>query len=288
MPDSAPSSALSGKLAVVTGASSGLGKEIARGLALQGATLIMACRNLAKAGPVREELAQSTGNPSISLMELDLASLRSVRAFAAALAAAQTKLDILVNNAGGWSMARELSRDGIELTFATNVLGPELLTRLLLPLLKAAPQGRIVNIASTVASGLDIDDLQFEKRKFAPMTVYSATKQANRMLSWALAEELKGSPATVNAMSPGLVKTDLNRGVSGGLKVMFSILVPLMGKSPEKGADTAVWLASSPDLAGASGKFYEDRKARPCAFQSDLAACRGLAQACQAMAAAKA
>jgi retinol dehydrogenase-14 len=268
---------LSGKVAVVTGASSGIGKEITRGLAAQGALVVMACRNLAKAEAVKAELQAGQPQAKLLLMQLDLSSLSSVRAFAAAFMAGQSKLDILVNNAGGWTGKREVSVDGQELTWVTNVVGPELLTRLLLPALKAAGKARIVNVASTAAGNLDLNDIQYVKRKYDPIKAYSQTKQANRMLTWALNE---GLPAglTANAMSPGLVKTDLNRDAPGFFKVMFKVLLPLMGKTPAQGADTAVWLASAPELEGVTNKFYENRKELACKFRADTAAIKALVE----------
>ncbi|HTB21292.1 MAG TPA: SDR family NAD(P)-dependent oxidoreductase [bacterium] len=284
MSSSTANAALGGKTAVVTGASSGIGREIARGLARQGATVVMACRNAEKAGAVREELARDSGNRDLSVMLLDLASLASVRAFAAACLKAHPSIDILVNNAGGWTMERQDSADGMELIWATNVLGPELLTRLLLPGLRAAGQARIVNLSSTVAGGLDLDDVEYGKRKFSGFSAYSQSKQADRMLTWALADELGPGGVTANAMSPGLVKTDLNRAVRGPMKLFFALMLPLMGKSPAEGADTAVWLASSPEVAGLSGKFFENRKEIPCKFRADKQALVRLSSLCARMA----
>ena len=284
MAPNSPKTDLTGKTAVVTGASSGIGKEIARGLARQGATLVLACRNAAKAKGVLDELAQDSGNQNLSVMSLDVASLSSVRAFAKDFLKAHPTLDILVNNAGGWSMERASSPDGLELTWATNVLGPELLTRLLLPALKAAGKGRIINLSSTVAGGLDMDDVEYQSRKFSGFSAYTQSKQADRMLTWALADELGPQGVTVNAMSPGLVKTDLNRSIHGPMKFFFSIMLPLMGKTPAQGADTALWLASSPELAGVTGKFYENRKEIPCKFRSDKAALQRLQALCAQMA----
>jgi NAD(P)-dependent dehydrogenase (short-subunit alcohol dehydrogenase family) len=194
----------------------------------------------------------------------------------------------LVNNAGGWTTSYELSSEGLELTWATNVLGPELLTQLLLPALKAAGKARIVNVASTAAGGLDLDDIEFKKRKYSGLSAYSQTKQANRMLSWALAERLEGTGVSVNAMSPGLVRTELNRNAKGLIGMLFSLLVPMMGKTPAQGADTAAWLASSPEIEGVNGKFWEGRKEMICKFRADHDAIKRLVESCERMTAAKA
>jgi NAD(P)-dependent dehydrogenase (short-subunit alcohol dehydrogenase family) len=277
----APHHDLSGKLAVVTGASSGIGKEIALGLAAQGAALVLACRDLAKAQGARAEILRAWPQASVELRQVDLASLASVRAFAKAFLSSHPRLEILVNNAGGWTSRAETSPEGIELTWATNVLGPQLLTQLLLPALKAAGKARIVNVASTAAGGLQLQDIEFKSRPYAGMTAYSQTKQANRMLTWALARQLQGSGVTANAMSPGLVRTALNRNAQGPIALVFKLLVPLMGKSPAQGADTALWLASSPDLEGVSDKFWEDRKEKACKFRADAAAIESLAALCE-------
>jgi NAD(P)-dependent dehydrogenase (short-subunit alcohol dehydrogenase family) len=281
--NSSPSS-LAGKLAIVTGSSSGIGKEIARGLAQQGAEVVMACRTMAKAETVRAELQASAPGGTLSVMELDLASLGSIRAFAKAFQAKHPSLDILVNNAGGWTTEAKKSADGIELTWATNVVGPEFLTQLLLPALKAAPKARIVNVASTAAGGLDLDDVEFSKRKYSGFSSYSTTKQANRMLTWHLAKQLQGSSVTANAMTPGFVHTDFNRDAKGVLGMIFGVVTPIMAKTPAKGADTAVWLASSPEVEGVSGKFWENRKELACKFRSDTAAIERLAALCKSMA----
>jgi NAD(P)-dependent dehydrogenase (short-subunit alcohol dehydrogenase family) len=272
MPASQPPKNLTGKLAVVTGASSGIGKEIARGLAVRGAEVVLACRNRAKAEAARMDILASAPGSSVSIGIVDLGRRASVRDFASDFLAHHPRLDILVNNAGGWTMDRIVGADGVEQTWMTNVVGPHLLTHLLLPALKSAGRARIVNLSSTVAKGLDLGDVEWAARKWAPMTVYAATKQANRMWTWALADQLRGSGVAVNALSPGLVKTDLNRDVRGPLKFFFGLMLPIMGKTPAQGADTAIWLASDPAVEGVTGKFFVDRKETDCKYRSDKAA----------------
>jgi len=271
---------LDGKTAVVTGASSGLGLEIARGLAERGASVILACRDRGRGQAAVDSIRAGQPGAALTVEALDLASLASVRAFAQRLGAGHPRLDILVNNAGGWSQQAERSADGIELIWATNVLGPHLLTRLLLPSLLASGDGRVVNLSSTVAGGLDLGDPECKSKPFNGFKAYSQSKQANRMLTWSLAARLAGRGATANAMSPGLVKTNLNRNLRGPLKLVFGVVVPLFGKSPAKGADTALWLAADPELQGVNGKFFEDRKEKPCQFQADTQALAKLEQAC--------
>ena len=157
--------AMKDKLVLITGANSGIGKETARGLAAMGATIIMACRNLAKATPVRDAIIEETGNAGVSVMHVDLASLESIRTFAREFAAVHTCLDVLINNAGTFSTSRQETEDGFERTMGTNHLGPFLLTHYMLPHLMRAPAARIVNVSSAAAffGKIDLDDLQMTK-----------------------------------------------------------------------------------------------------------------------------
>lgn len=253
------------KVCVVTGANTGMGKIVAREAARSGATVVLACRSLERGQAAREELVKATGNSRIEVIPLDLSSKASVRAFAKTFREKYPRLDVLVNNAAAWWMDKQLSPDGLEMQWATNVLGPHLLTSLLVEPLKAA-RGRVVNVASTAAGGLDLEDVNYGKRKYSGVNAYSATKQANRMLSWAWADKLKADGITVNAMSPGLVNTDLNRSAGGIFKVLFK-LTKLFAKTPEQGADTIVWLALSPEVANVSGKFFDNRKEVACKFR---------------------
>lgn len=270
---------LKGRICLVTGASTGIGKEIARGLARLGGTVILAVRSAERGEAARKELVESTGNPDVHVMVVDLASQRSIREFSAEFERRYDKLHVLVNNAGVWTTKRKLSPDGFELMWATNVLAYHLLTKLLLPRLKASAPARIINVASSAAKGLDLDDVQYEKRKYNDFTAYSQTKQANRMLSWALAEELKGSGVTVNAGNPGLIKSELARETQGVFGAVFSLLQAVMAKTPAQGADTFVWLAAARELEGTSNKFFTARKEQPCAFR-DPAAIRALVTLC--------
>jgi NAD(P)-dependent dehydrogenase (short-subunit alcohol dehydrogenase family) len=258
---------LRGRTCVVTGANSGIGKAIARGLAGLGAEILLACRNHERGEEARREIAATAQEARLSVRRLDVASQASVRSFADGLLKDRPKIDVLVNCAGAWWLNRRESPDGIELQWATNLLGPHLLTQLLLPALTASGHGRIVNVASTAAGGLDLTDLQYQKRKYGGVKAYNATKQAQRMLTWALADRLKGTPVTANAMSPGFVKTGLNRNVKGPLAFVFKLMSP-MQRTPVQGADTAVWLAASPEVEGKSGEFWVDRKSVPCKFRN--------------------
>jgi NAD(P)-dependent dehydrogenase (short-subunit alcohol dehydrogenase family) len=254
-------------LVVVTGSTSGIGQEIAAQLAAQGAEVVLACRDLAKGQATLAEITRRTGSKKLSVMQVDTSSQTSIRAFAKSFKAAHSRLDVLVNNAGINSRVRRQSVDGIELTFATNVLGYHLLTRELLDVLKASSPARIVNVASTYAGNLDLDDLQFQRRRYDPIKAYQQSKACNRLLTWALARRLEGTGVAANAMAPGLVQTGLYRDTAPPLRLLLRVIGLLHGRSVEQGADTAVWLASSLAAAGTSGKFFELRRELPCQFR---------------------
>jgi NAD(P)-dependent dehydrogenase (short-subunit alcohol dehydrogenase family) len=247
-------------LYLVTGANAGIGFEIARGLATSGdnPNVILACRDQAKGEAARAKLAAETKNPNLEVLVIDLSSQKSIRQAATAFSKTHNSLDALVNSAGTSSPTRQESVDGIELTFATNVLGYFLLTNLLLDALKRAPAGRIVNVASEMAYGLDLDDVEFKKRTYNSSTAYAQSKQADRMLTWAYARRLEGTTVTAHAMSPGAVDTPLLHALAPGMK----------GRTREKGAETVIWLAISADVAGLSNRLWFDKAERACKFHN--------------------
>jgi NAD(P)-dependent dehydrogenase (short-subunit alcohol dehydrogenase family) len=263
-----PAADLAGRTCLVTGASAGIGKEIARGLARAGARVLLACRNREKGEAVRLELVDSTRNPDVHLRVVELSSQASIREFAAHCEAREQRLHVLVNNAGVWLQKRQLGPDGIELTWATNVLGYTLLTELLLPLLRRSAPARIVNVASAMAHGLDLHDVQFQSRRYKGADAYAQSKQANRMWTWALARRLDGSGLTANALHPGGVATEIFKKSGGLLGLALSVYARLRFKTPEQGADTALWLATSRELAGLSGRFWANRRERACSFRN--------------------
>jgi NAD(P)-dependent dehydrogenase (short-subunit alcohol dehydrogenase family) len=246
-------------LCLVTGANTGIGFEIARGLARAGTRVVLACRDPIKGEAARKKIADDVRNPAVDLLVADLASQRSIRSAAQKFSTEHSALDVLVNNAGVAVPARRESVDGIELTFATNVLGYYLFTALLLDSLRRAPAARVVNVASNMAYGLDLDDVEFKRRRYDPSTAYAQSKQADRMLTWFLARQLEGTSTTANAMSPGAVNTALLHALAPGFG----------GVSPAKGADTAIWLATSPDLKKVNGRFWSDRREQSCQFRSE-------------------
>ncbi len=258
---------MKGKTVLITGPTSGIGREIARGMAALGADLVLACRNEQAGASLAEELRRSAGGPKVDVARVDMASQASIRELAVLMGKNHPRLDVLINNAGVSRGPQPWARnaDGIEITFATNVLGYFLLTVLLLPALRQSAPARVVNVASTFASDLDLDDLEFQRRPWVAMKAYAQSKACDRLLTWALARRLEGTRVTANAMAPGLVvDTGLYRDtpseVKDGLRLRSS-------RTPADGADTAVWLASDPALEGVSGKLFENRGEIPCAFR---------------------
>jgi NAD(P)-dependent dehydrogenase (short-subunit alcohol dehydrogenase family) len=249
---------LAGKTVLVTGASAGIGLAAARGIAGLGARVVMAVRNAEKGARARRSVVEGTGR-EVEVAVVDVASRESVRAFARDLAARHRRLDVLVNNAGIWSERRRVGPDGIELVWATNVLGSFQVTELLLPLLRAAGTARVVNVASQLAGGLDLADVEFARRPWSGRAAYAQSKQADRMLTWALARRLEGTGVTANAMHPGFVASELFDKGGGPISFAASVYAKLCGRRPEEGADTVVWLAASPEVEGRNGLYWIER-----------------------------
>jgi NAD(P)-dependent dehydrogenase (short-subunit alcohol dehydrogenase family) len=258
---------VSGKMCLVTGANSGIGLEAARGLAKAGARVVMGCRDAARGADARLRIVESTGNRAVEIAVFDQSSQAQVRAFAERFARENDRLDVLVNNAGTWLARREETDEGIERTWATNVLGYFLLTESLRPLLARSAEARVVNVASELARDLDLSDVEFRRRPYEGVTAYAQSKQANRMWTWALARRLEGTGVAANAMHPGGVNTPLFRKGGSWKGLAGAVYGRMMGKSPVEGADTIVYLATSPDVEGVSGRFWVDRAERPCRFR---------------------
>jgi NAD(P)-dependent dehydrogenase (short-subunit alcohol dehydrogenase family) len=249
-----------GRRCIVTGANSGLGFFTTERLAELGASVTMVVRDHPKGQKAQTAIIDHTGNPNIQLEVADLSSLDSVREFAARFSHTQNRLDVLIHNAGGMHHQRTVSADGVELTFATHVLGPFLLTHLLLPLMKKSDPSRIIFVSSggMYAQKLDLEDLQSEHGEFNGTIAYAQAKRAQVMLTELWAERLEGSGVTINAMHPGWVDTP---GVQSALPTFRNVLRSAL-RTPEQGADTIVWLAAAPHLASESGKFWFDRRER--------------------------
>ncbi len=252
-----------GKTCMITGANSGIGKAATLGLAKMGAKVVMVCRDPGKAEQARAEVLQASGarKEDLSVVIADLASLASVRKMADDFIAADRPLHVLVNNAGLILAKRTVTQDGLETTFEVNYLSHFLLTHLLLATLKADAPSRIINVTSDAHTGghMDFDDLQ-EERGYGAMKSYSQSKLAQVLFTRELAEKLKGTGVTVNCVHPGVIATNWARHSAGALSVGVRLGSAFMLR-PEKGADTVVYLASSPEVANVTGEYFTKRKA---------------------------
>lgn len=267
--NSGQTASLAGKTCMVTGGNTGLGKSTALALARMGAQVIIFSRDPAKGATAQAEIKSATGNAQVDVLVGDLSSQRSIRNAVAEFKSRYQKLHVLVNNAGVNVGTRTVTEDGLEATFATNHLGPFLLTNLLLDVLKASAPSRIVNVSSGAHAMGDIqlDDLGFEK-KYSPFKAYSQSKLANVLFTFELARKLQGTGVTVNAVDPGTVRTSL-----GSDQRLFRILVKLpIFVTPEKGALTAIRVASAPELEKVTGKYFAKEKEKESSKRSQDAA----------------
>ncbi|XP_058461119.1 retinol dehydrogenase 13-like [Malaya genurostris] len=252
-----------GKIAIVTGSNTGIGKETVMTLANRGATVYMACRDMKKCEKAREEIVLETRNANVFCRECDLASLQSVRKFAKQFKTEQNRLDILVNNAGVMRCPRTLTKEGIELQLGVNHMGHFLLTNLLLDRLKMSAPSRIVVVSSLAheRGKINIHDLNSEK-SYDPANAYEQSKLANVLFTRELAKRLEGTGVTVNAVHPGVVDTELMRHMGLFNSWFSSILIkpfvwPFL-KSPIYGAQTSLYAALDPDLEKVSGQYFSD------------------------------
>ena len=262
---------MQGKRCLVTGATSGLGRITADALATAGAELILVGRNPQKTAQVCAEITAASGNAAVTFLIADMASFASIRAFAADFHARYDRLDVLVNNAGGYNGLREETADGLERTFGVNHLGYFLTTLLLLPALRAAPEGRIVVVSSDGhrLGRPDFDDLN-GRHDYSPLIAYCTSKLFNLHFAFDLAERLRDTAITVNAMHPGAVATGFGNG-PGWFGKLISLGRPFM-RTPAKGAETILFLATSDEVRGVTGRYFVDRKPRtPSALARDKA-----------------
>ncbi len=246
---------LKGKVCIVTGANRGLGKATSMGLAKLGATVVLVCRDKEKGEAAKSEIQQATGNSSVELLLCDLSVLKSVRDSARAFNLRHAELNVLVNAAAIYLPSRTVTAEGLELMFATNFLGPFLFTNLLTESLKADTPSRIITLSAPSTTKIDFENLQGEKH-FGALTAFGASKMADIMFTYALARRLEGTGVTANVLFPGVMKTDLMRDAPWFAKLITAII----GKSPEKGAEAAVYLASSPEVEGITGRFFKRKQ----------------------------
>ena len=249
---------MNGKICLVTGGTNGIGKSTAQELARMGATVIIVGRNAQKTSRVVKEIRASSGNPRVGSMLADLSSQQEVRQLAHEFQRKYPRLHVLINNAGGFFMRRQLRGNGIEMTFALNHLASFLLTNLLLDTLKAGAPARIINVSSNAhTSGkIEFDNLQGE-REYGPRA-YDNSKLANILFTMELARRLEGTGVTVNALHPGFVSTGFAKNNGKVIAALVSIFAPLVARSPAKGAETSIYLASSPSVEGITGKYFYD------------------------------
>ena len=250
---------MQGRTVLVTGATSGLGQAAAEGFARHGATVWLLARDESRGERARASVDGAGGEAHLALC--DLADLGSVRRFAERFAGEASRLDVLVNNAGVLPLRRTLSADGIELTFAVNVVAPFLLTKLMLEMLERGAPSRVVNVSSggMYSQRLRADDLQFERSDFDGTVAYARSKRAEVILTEMWAQRLKGAGVAVHAMHPGWADTP---GVQSSLPRFYKLTKPLL-RTPEQGADTIVWLGGAEAAGRSSGGFWHDRRRRP-------------------------
>ncbi len=252
---------MSGKICMVTGATSGIGAVTARALAQQGATVIVVGRNPEKAAATVDHIKQQTGNPVVEFMLADLSSQKEIRQLVQQFKSRYHHLHVLVNNAGSIFLARQESVDGIEMTFALNHLGYFLLTNMLLDTLKVSAPSRIINVSALLheRAKINFDDLQNQKM-YIGVQAYPQSKLCNLLFTYELARRLEGTGVTVNALHPGVVATNL--GVNNNrIGRLLRRLINLALISPEEGAQTIIYLATAPNVEAVTGQYFVKQKA---------------------------
>ncbi|KAH8396957.1 hypothetical protein KR215_006814 [Drosophila sulfurigaster] len=254
-----------GKVVIVTGSNTGIGKETVLELARRGATVYMACRDKKKTEQARLEIIRETNNQNVFFRELDLSSLESVRNFVTGFKAEQNRLDILINNAGVMRCPRSLTKDGFELQLGVNHMGHFLLTNSLLDLLKKSSPSRVVIVSSRAHTRgtINVDDLNSEK-SYDEKSAYNQSKLANVLYTRELARRLEGTGVTVNCLHPGQVNTEISRHMPFFQtffgRFLVSPLVWMIFKTPKNGAQTTLYAALDPDLNGVTGLYFSDCK----------------------------
>lgn len=253
---------MDGRVVAVTGATSGLGELTATTLALSGARVLLLARSADRAAATRERIDRATGDQRTAVYLADMSDLEAVRRVASEIRGAEPTLDVLINNAGGLIDERKTSADGYELTFATMVLGPYVLTAELVPLLSASRDARVITVTSggMYAQPLHLDDLQMEREPYRGATAYARSKRAQVVLTRLWAIEHRDTTIVFHAMHPGWSETP---GFESSLPRFRRLIGPL-ARTPEQGVDTIVWLATAPEASRSTGQLWLDR--RPRAF----------------------
>lgn len=266
---------MKGKICIVTGATAGIGKHTAMELARKGAAVVVVGRNDHKCVQTIAEIREISGNPEIDYLVADLSSQTDVRRMVSEFREKYHRLDVLVNNAGAAFIKRQLSIDGIEKTFALNHLSYFLITNMLLDMLISSAPSRIVNVSSGNHFGkrLDFDDLQLQKG-YNPLKAYGRTKLANIYFTYELDRRLKGTGVSVTALNPGRVATNIWKNVGPVIGPLVAWLMTRNAQTPEEGARGAIYLASSPEVEGVSGKYFRkvvEMESDPVTYDPDIA-----------------
>lgn len=265
------------KTVIVTGANAGIGRVTALELAKMGAHVIMVCRDKERGAAAQQAIIQQSGNNRVDLLLADLSNQQSIHQLAATIQQTYNRLDVLVNNAGAMFASRQVTIDGLEMTFALNHMNYFLLTNLLLDQLKASTPSRIVNVSSEAHRGaqLDFADLQHEK-SFPGFTVYGRSKLTNIYFTYELARRLEGTGVTANTLHPGFVATNFSKN-NGLLYRLGMFLMRPLAVNDRMGAETQIYLASSSEVDGVTGKYFNQKKAVPSSDVSyDVAAAQRL------------
>lgn len=255
---------LEGKTVLITGANTGIGKETAIDLAKRGARVVMACRDMERAQAAAKEVVDSSGSENVVCMKLDLADSKSIKEFAEAFTAGESKLNILINNAGVMVCPYGKTADGFEMQIGVNHMGHFLLTYLLLDLIKRSAPARIITVSSMAHSwgSINLDDINSEK-SYDKQKAYSQSKLANVLFSRSLAKRLEGTGVTTYSLHPGVVQTDLWRHLSASQQVLMKIAKPFT-KNSVQGAQTTIYCAVEPSLEKETGGYYSDSAAASC------------------------
>lgn len=268
---------MQGKVCLITGATNGIGKSTAQGLARMGATVVIVGRDAHKTAEVVAEIRAASGNSTVDSLLADLSSQADVRRLADEFKSKYDQLHVLINNAGATFMKRTLSVDGLEMTFALNHLAYFLLTNVLLDTITASAPARIINVSSGAYSSgkIEFDNLQGE-RKYS-LSAYVNSKLANVLFTIELARRLEGTGITANTLHPGFTSTGFGSNNPGILMKLIQAVVPLIAQPSEKGAETSIYLASAPEVQSISGKYFVDRIVTQVTSQAmDLATAKKL------------